>query len=101
MSLGAVSPISLSGMNAAALRLSASANNSANQLTKGYKRASVVQTELLQGGVSTKISKLTAEGADPVADAVDRIGAVYSFKANIVTLRVADEMTGTVLKLHR
>jgi flagellar hook protein FlgE len=39
------------------------------------------------------------EGPDPVADAIDQLVAVYSLKANAVSLRTADKMVGTVINL--
>lgn len=99
MSLLSVSNIALSGMNAAVRREAAAANNSANLLTPRYRRAVVAQSDQPNAGVVAKTVRVKEEGSDLVADVVDRIGALYAFKANILSLRVTDEMTGTVLNL--
>ncbi len=104
MSLSSVSNIALSGMNAASLRMAASANNTANTLTPDYPRAVVGQKSVPGGGVAAKLDRVPSartEGASLEAmDVVDRIGALYSFKANILSLVVADRMAGAVINLR-
>ena len=97
MSLSSVFSISLSGMNAAALQQSAAGSNVANVLSAGYRRASVSQTTLPGGGVAASVKRESSAGPDLVADTVSQMGAVYSFKANMLVLKVADRMTGTIL----
>jgi flagellar basal body rod protein FlgC len=100
MSLSSVFSISLSGMNAAALRESTAGSNVANALTTGYRRASVVQTALPGGGVAASVKRGVGSGADLVEDVVSQMGAVYSFKANLLSLKVADRMAGIILNLR-
>jgi hypothetical protein len=37
------------------------------------------------------------EPADPIADRVDQITAQHAFEANLVTVRTADDMVGTLI----
>lgn len=37
------------------------------------------------------------DAGDPVRDRVDQIAARYDFAANVATVRVADEMLGTLI----
>lgn len=99
MTLSSAFSIASSGMNAAALRQSAASANLANTLTPGYKRLWVSEATLPDGGVVAKKGRGQSEGADLVSDMVTGIGAMYSFKANVISLRTADRMTGTVLNL--
>ena len=100
MSLSAVSTIALSGVNASALREGAASSNTANFLTPNFRRVVVSQNEQATGGVVARASRVSAPGEDLLGDAVARIGALYSFKANILSLKVADQMTGTVLDVR-
>ncbi len=86
-------------MNAAALRQSAASANIANALTPGYKRLWVSEATLPDGGVAAKKVRRKSEGTDLVSDVVTEVGAMYSFKANVISLRTADRMTGTVLNM--
>ena len=97
MTLSSAFNISLSGMNAAAEAQSAASNNLANTLSPKYRRQAVAQSEVATGGVATRRVRLAQVGENLVDDAVGQIGALYSFKANILALRVVDQMVGTVL----
>jgi flagellar basal body rod protein FlgC len=99
MSFYTVSSIGLSGMNAAALRQAAASSNIANTLSEKMQRAQVVQKALPDGGVAASLSRQVSGSDDLVRDIVEGMGAVYSFKANLISLRVADEMAGTALNL--
>ncbi len=85
-------------MTAASIRQLGAARNSANLLSEDAGRLVTTQRELTSGGVRAQLEHLE-ESADPVADAVDRLVAVYSLKANVVSLRTADTMVGTFLNL--
>lgn len=105
MSLTAVSSIALSGMQAASVRQLASANNLANMLTSPVQRLDVSQKALPAGGVQASVTRTPLpdprQGTDLVADMAEQMGALYALKANVVSLRVADQMAGTVLNLLR
>lgn len=100
MSLNAVFNIASSGMNAAVLRQSVSSANIANSETPGYRRLGVSQAALPDGGVTAKTVRGKTEGPDLVGDIVAQIGALYSFKANMLSLITADRMAGTVINLR-
>lgn len=86
-------------MNAADLRQFAASSNIANTLTDNYQRAEVVQRGLPGGGVTASLVPSSDHKGDLVTDIVDQMGAVYLFKANLLSIRVADQMTGTLLNL--
>ena len=100
MSISSVFSTASSGMNAAVMTQAAAGENLANSLTPKYRRLSVSQSALPDGGALAKRVRGREAGADLVADVVSQIGALYSFKANIVSLKTADRMTGTVLNLR-
>jgi hypothetical protein len=98
VTLSSVYNIAASGMDAAFVRQSGAARNSANLLSENAGRLVTTQRELHSGGVRADLERIE-EAADPVADAIDRSVAVYSLKANLLSLRTADKMVGTVLNL--
>jgi hypothetical protein len=53
---------------------------------------------LPSGGVQAELQR-SEDSVDRLADAIDRIDSVYSLKANVISLRTADKMLGTVLNL--
>ncbi len=95
--MNSLSSISLSGMNAAMLRLDAAGNNIANSQTPGYRRQSVVQAEQADGGVTTSVERAAAPGENMAQDVVDQLSASYSFKANLRVVKTQDEMLGALL----
>jgi flagellar hook protein FlgE len=97
--MNSLSSISLSGLNAAMLRLDAAGNNVANAQTPGFRRQSVLQSEDAGGGVSTSIGREAEAGENLNADMVEQVSAVYSFKANLRVLQTQDEMLGALVDL--
>ena len=87
-------------MNAAVLREVAASSNTANALTPNYRRAMVSQSEQPGGGVVGKVTRATSSGEDLLGDAVARVGALYAFKANILSIRTSDQMIGTILDVR-
>jgi len=87
-------------MNAAVLREIAASSNTANALTPNYRRAMVSQSEQPGGGVVGKVTRASSFGEDLLGDAVARIGALYAFKANILSIRTSDQMIGTILDVR-
>jgi hypothetical protein len=53
---------------------------------------------LPSGGVQAELLR-SEDSVDRLADAIDRIASMYSLKANVISLRTADKMEGTVLNL--
>ena len=95
--MNALSFISLSGMNAAMLRLDAAGNNIANASTPGYRRQGVAQSEAPEGGVTTSVTRADAPGENLAEDMVNQLSASYSFKANLRVVKTQDEMLGALL----
>jgi len=97
--MNSLSSISLSGLNAAMLRLDAAGNNIANAQTPGFRRQSVLQSEDADGGVSTSVGREADSGENLAADMVEQVSAVYSFKANLRVLQTQDDMLGALVDL--
>jgi len=93
-----IAAIAQSGLNAAQLRLGASAHNVANLDTPGFTRQTVQQQAVPErGGVQARVAQADRPGAALEAEAVEQMAATYAFKANLLVLRTADEMAGTLL----
>lgn len=93
-----LSSISISGLQAAQLRLDSAAHNVANTNTRGFNRQTVTQVdEPKLGGTRVSVGKSKQEGVELEREAVDQISATYAFKANVKTLKTQDEMLGSLL----
>ena len=92
-----------SGLQAAQLRLHASAHNIANMQTPAFRRQQVeLQAAPEQGGVLAH-STQAPQPADGVAlegEVVEQIAASYAFKANVLVLRTAQDMAGALLDVR-
>ena len=99
--MSSLSSIGSSGLQAAQLRLDASANNVANMNTRNYRRQ-VVQQEATadSAGVRATVQREPqAEGVALEQEAVEQISATYAFKANLQTIKAQDEMMGSLLNV--
>ena len=97
-----LSSIGSSGLQAAQLRLDASANNVANMNTPSYRRQ-VVQQEAADDSAGVRATVQRQQEAEAVAleqEAVEQIAATYAFKASLLVLRTADEMAGALLDVR-
>ena len=97
--MSSLSSIGSSGLQAAQLRLDASANNVANMNTPNYRRQ-VVQQEATadSAGVRATVQREPqAEGVALEQEAVEQMSATYAFKANLQTIKTQDEMMGSLL----
>ncbi len=74
--------ISTSGMQAAQLRLNASANNVANSQTDGFRADRVQQQAQAGGGVTAQVEKLPTPGVNLLEERVEQMSASLTFKAN-------------------
>lgn len=98
--MSAISSIAQSGMQAAQLRLASSAHNVANLQTPGFQRQQVQQQALPpQAGVQAQV-RPGSEGTELNTEAVEQISASYAFKANVLMLRSADAMIGSLLDVR-
>lgn len=102
-SAGSAAAIGLSGLRAAQTRLDSSAHNVANVQTQDFRRQQVSQTERPAGsGVDTRVNRDgSSAGSDGfghlAGDLVEQRMSLYSFAANLRTVRTQDEMLGTLL----
>jgi flagellar basal body rod protein FlgC len=109
--MSTISGMAQSGLEAASTRLDVSANNVANALTPGFVPSRVDAAEAAGGGVTTSVSKvsdgevradralLAASGTDLVAEIVGQRQAAVVYRANLATLRMAEELQDEVVKL--
>lgn len=93
------SSIASSGMQAAQLRLSASANNVANANTRNFRADKVAQeAQADRAGVKATVQReQEAKGVALEKERVDQMAATYSFKANVQAFKTADQMMGSLL----
>lgn len=97
--MASISSIGSSGLQAAQLRLDASANNVANMNTPGYRREVVAQEEAAESaGVRATVQReQDAQGVTLEQEAVEQMSAAYAFKANLQTIKTQDDMMGSLL----
>ena len=97
--MASLSSIGSSGLQAAQLRLDASANNVANMNTPGYRRQAVAQQAVADSaGVRATVPRQQeADGVALEKEAVEQMSATYAFKANLQTIQTQDEMMGALL----
>lgn len=98
--MNAVSSIARSGMTAAIQHLDSASHNIANTQTPHFRRETVSQRELPNGGVATTVQQTQTVGNDMAQDIVQQISSTYSFKANLHTIRTEQDMMGTLLNLR-
>ena len=97
--MASLSSIGSSGLQAAQLRLDASAHNVANMNTPGYRRQAVAQQAVADSaGVRATVQRQQeADGVALEKEAVEQMSATYAFKANLQTIQTQDEMMGALL----
>jgi flagellar basal body rod protein FlgC len=109
--MSSASGIAASGMQVAALALDVSANNVANALTDGFVPSEVAPAELVGGGAAASVVKesdplaevrvdralLAPSRTDLVQEMVNQSRAAAVYKANLATLRTAQEMEAEVV----
>jgi flagellar hook protein FlgE len=98
--MSAVSSIALSGMHAASTRMDVAAHNIANAQTPKFHRQVVQQQSQESAGVMTSITQADQPGPDLATDIVEQTSASYAFKANLRSIRVQDELMGSLLDVH-
>ena len=97
--MASISSIAQSGLQAAQQRLGASAHNVANMNTPGFRRESVAQEAAPgnAGVVTTGVQRAGTEGVALEREAVEQLSATYAFAANLQTIKVGNQMLGTLL----
>jgi flagellar basal-body rod protein FlgC len=112
--MSTITGIAQSGLDSAATRVNVSANNIANALTPGFEPSRVAAEAQPAGGVSTRVvaedpsasvradrALLAASGTDLVTEIVAQAQASGLYQANMASLKTADELFETALKLKR
>ena len=101
--------IAQSGLLAAETRLGVSAHNVANALTDDYTPVRVDAREVAGGGVAAapvpaddpavaaRLDAAHLAGTDLAGEMVAQMTAAAAFRANLATLRTADEMAGALM----
>lgn len=104
--ISSASSAGLSGMQAAQRKLDASAHNIANMQTPQFQRQRVAQTEAPNlGGVATHIEPSPLKSGDSglgdfsrlADDVVAQHTSLYSFAANLKTVKTQHDMLGALL----
>ena len=100
--MASISSIGSSGLQAAQLRLDASAHNVANMNTPGFRRTVVAQEEAADSaGVRATVQRAADEKSVALEqEAVEQIAATYAFKANLKTLQAENQMMGSLLDVQ-
>lgn len=99
--MASISSIAQSGLQAAQMRLDASAHNTANMNTPGFRRLRAEPSEVAgQGGVAASIQRAPQEGVALEQEVVDQMTATYAFKANLKTIQAEDRMMGALLDVR-
>jgi flagellar hook protein FlgE len=97
--MNSISSISLSGVQAARLRLDTAANNVANIDTPDFRRQQTLQQTLEGGGVQTSVTQSDTTGSALETDIVEQMAASYTFKANLGVIQTEDRMMGSLIDL--
>ncbi len=107
----------LSGLKAAEKRMQASAHNTANVNTDGFKKKVVKNSSVPGGGVESSVSVNDSHGipvrdpgtgeikegsnVDLAEETVNRISASGTAKANTNSIKARDEMLGNILDIKK
>lgn len=96
--MASISSIAVSGMQAAGVRLQASAHNVANLQTEGFHRQEVQAREVPDaGGVAARVERSPRTGPALESDVVEQLSAKNAFLANLQVFRTHDRMLGSLL----
>ncbi|MBI5069668.1 MAG: flagellar basal body rod protein [Deltaproteobacteria bacterium] len=115
--MGSIFDVARSGLAASALRLSTSAHNLANALTPGFTPLAVDAAERPGGGVEARAvpgndprleARLDAaalgygagSGTDLATELVSQMAASAAYRANLTSLRTADDLTAALLSVR-
>jgi len=106
----------LSALDAYGRKVDVTANNIANLNTDGFKKSRGLLQEAGSSGVIVSLSKVNTPGApilsadgtgevressnvDPAEEIVNLLTAKHGFEANLKTLKVEDEMLGSLFDI--
>ena len=98
--MSSLASIASSGLQAAQMRLDASAHNVANMNTPNFRRSVVSQAARAeQGGVDASVQRAPGTGVALEQEVVDQMSATYAFKASVQLLRAQDSTLGSLLNV--
>ncbi len=115
--ISSVQNSAVSALQAFSTKIQSNSNNVANSLTDGYKKTRVTLSSKIPTGVEAQVEKVHTPGSVVFQDTGDGQQEVElsnvdigqelpemsmnstMYKANLKTLQVADEMTGSLLKV--
>lgn len=97
--MSAILSISLSGMNAAQVRLQSAAHNIANLNTPDFRRQEITQSTLVEGGTRTEVVRAESVGENLEADLIQQLQARNSFAANLFAFKISSEMVGSLVDI--
>lgn len=99
--MAALGSIGSSGMQAAQMRLDASAHNVANANTPNARRVAVVQEAAPNNaGVRASMAREGTEKASLAKEAVEQISATYAFAANLLSVKTESRLMGSLLDVR-
>ncbi len=113
--MNSVFDIAQSGLQVSSLRLEVSANNVANTLTSGFVPSHVEATDVAAGGATGDVIKENdpqfeaqidrniagLSGTDLTREVVGQSETANAFKANLATLRTADDMLASLMEIKK
>lgn len=98
--MSSITSIASSGLQAAQMRLDASASNVANMNTPGYRSRQVAQQAAAEGGVDASVQRANAAGVSLEKEVVEQLAAKQAFLASVQTLRTGDAVLGALLNVR-
>lgn len=94
-----INGIAQSALNAYTTKLSVTANNVANTNTDNFKPSEARINDNANQGVYVTISQSASAEADTAKDMVDLIISKTGIEANLNSIKVADEVTKSILDI--
>lgn len=103
MSISAITSDVLSGLQANAMRLSATANNVANIDKPAYRRAETQLSPIATGGVSATVSQTVEEtaGVDLAHEMIDTITSEIGFRASATAFETVANLWDVLMSTKR
>lgn len=96
--MNSITSIARSGLQTAMLQMNVAAHNIANASTAGFHRQGVALQTQPEGGVSpAALTREALPGNELVEDVVQQMVAMYSFEANVMSLKTGQQVLGTLL----
>jgi flagellar basal-body rod protein FlgC len=90
--------VAASALSAFSVKQAVTANNIANVETPGFKASTVQAGEVLKGGVTASVVQ-TGDPVDISKEAANLLVNSTLYKANVATIRTADEMAKTLFDI--